>query len=66
VPLAVAQDRYRRRVRDVRHLDDLRSPSELWGDDAAPLGLGPLLEVDTSGTVDVAEVGGTCRRLLGT
>lgn len=65
VPLAVARDRYRSRVRDARHLDDLRSPSELWGDEAAPLGLGPLLDVDTSGTVDVAEVSATCRRLLG-
>ena len=65
VPLAVAQDRYRRRTTDVRHLDDLRAPAELWGEEVAPLGLGPVLEVDTSGPVDVRELAASCRVLLG-
>ena len=65
VPLAVAQDRYRRRSRDVRHLDAVRAESELWGGDVAPLGLGLVLDVDTSGPVDVRQVAGSCRILLG-
>jgi hypothetical protein len=61
----VARERYVRRVRDRRHLDELRDGSELWGEDVAPLGLGPLLEVDTSGAVDAAQVAGAVRSLLG-
>lgn len=64
VPLAVAQDRYRRRSRDGRHLDDLRAPSELWGQEVAPLGLGPVQDVDTSGAVDIGQVAASCRALL--
>jgi predicted kinase len=64
VPLATAQDRYVARTRDERHLDDRRSSSELWGDEVAPLGLGPVLDVDTSGPVDVAVVAASCRALL--
>ena len=47
-----------------RHLDGRRSSSELWGDEVAPLGLGHVLDVDTSGPVDVAEVATSCRALL--
>jgi predicted kinase len=65
VPLEVARERYVRRVRDPRHLDGLRDESELWGSEVAPLGLGPLLEVDTSGAVDVAEVAAVVRSALG-
>jgi hypothetical protein len=61
----VARERYLRRLRDRRHLDGLRDGSELWGDEVAPLGLGPLLEVDTSGAVDAAQVAGAVRSLLG-
>jgi predicted kinase len=64
VPLATAQDRYATRIRDERQLDGLRSSSELWGDEVAPLGLGHVLDVDTSGPVDVAEVAAACRTLL--
>ena len=64
MPLATAQARYAARSRDARHLDDCRSSSELWGDEVAPLGLGPVLDVDTSGPVDVAEVATSCRALL--
>ena len=65
VPLATAQDRYAARTRDERHLDGRRWSSELWGDEVAPLGLGPVLDVDTSGPVDVVEVAAACRALLG-
>lgn len=64
VPLAIAQDRYRRRTRDPRHLDDLRQPSELWGGEVPPLGLGEVLDVDTSGPVDVQQLAASCRELL--
>ncbi len=65
VPLEVARERYLRRVRDPRHLDGLRDEAELWDEEVAPLGLGPLLEVDTSGEVDVAEVAAVVRSVLG-
>jgi predicted kinase len=64
VPREIARERYLRRVRDQRHLDDLRDEAELWGEEVAPLGLGQLLEVDTSGAVDVAEVAAAVRSLL--
>lgn len=50
----VARERYRSRVRDPRHLDGARTEEELWGTPVRPLGVGPLVEVDTSGPVDVA------------
>lgn len=53
VDLGVARERYRRRVRDERHLDARRSEEELWGAEVAPLGVGPLIEVDTAEPVDV-------------
>jgi len=52
-PLAVVRARYAARERDPRHLDRLRSVGELWASDVAPLGVGPLVEVDTSAPVDV-------------
>ncbi len=54
VPLEIARRRFAARARDERHLDELREDSELWGRPVAPLGVGPLIEVDTSGPVDVA------------
>ena len=54
VPVDVARERFRNRTRDVRHLDALRDEDELWGQEVRPLGLGPLLTVDTSRPVDVA------------
>lgn len=56
VPLEVALARYRARRRDQRHLDHLRSVDELWGAPVPPLGVGPLVEVDTNGDVDAARV----------
>jgi predicted kinase len=54
VDITVARERYRRRIRDERHLDALRSEEELWGTEVAPLGVGPLIEVDTAKPVDIA------------
>jgi predicted kinase len=53
VPIEVARERYATRQRDPRHLDDLRDEDELWGHEVAPLGVGPLIEVDTTEPVDV-------------
>jgi predicted kinase len=49
----VVRERYRARRRDERHLDERRSEDELWGSEVPPLGAGPLVDVDTSGPVDV-------------
>jgi predicted kinase len=54
VGVQVARERYRRRTRDERHLDGLRTEAELWGSDVPPLGVGPLVEVDTEKAVDTA------------
>jgi predicted kinase len=61
VELAVARERFAARVRDARHLDGLRSEDELWGAEVEPLGLGPLIEVDTSAPVDVTALGRAVR-----
>ncbi|MGH3507565.1 MAG: AAA family ATPase [Nocardioidaceae bacterium] len=65
VPPSVARARYHERDRDPRHLDDQRSVSELWGRPAAPLGIGPLIEVDTSRRVDVSEIAAAIRAAAG-
>jgi predicted kinase len=51
----VARSRYLARAahRHPGHLDRDRSEDELWGRPVPPLGVGPLVEVDTSGAVDV-------------
>ena len=57
VPVEIARARYRARASTggshPAHLDLERDEAELWGDPVAPLGVGPLLEVDTTGAVDV-------------
>lgn len=55
VPVEVARSRYaaRAETRHPGHLDAARSAGELWGAPVPPLGVGPLLEVDTTGPVDV-------------
>jgi predicted kinase len=50
----VCRERFRRRRRDSRHLDDARPPEELWGQPVNPLGVGPLLEVNTEQPLDVS------------
>lgn len=64
VDVAVARERFRRRVRDGRHLDDARSEAELWGAEVAPLGVGPLLEVDSTGRVDIGALADRVRSAL--
>ena len=56
VPVAVARARYQARVADRHsgHLDEQRSEDELWGEPSKPLGVGPLITVDTSGVVDLS------------
>src|SRR5690349_503823 len=56
LPVTLAQERYHRRERDPRHLDGHRTDAELWGHEVSVLGVGPLVEVDTSGPVDIASV----------
>lgn len=62
--VALAQQRYHWRDRDPRHLDDCRTTAELWGAEIAPLGVGPLVEVDTSRPVDVASLADLVRSTL--
>lgn len=50
--IATVRARYAARTRDARHLDALRTDDELWGRPVAALGVGPLIEVDTTGEVD--------------
>jgi hypothetical protein len=62
VDRSVAEDRYRRRRGTPGHLDGLRDEHELWGAPVPPLGVGPLLEVDTTAPVDVPRL---ARRVRG-
>ena len=64
VDVTVARERYRRRVRDERHLDSLRPEEELWGKDVPPLGVGPLMEVETTRAVDAAALAQAIRIAL--
>ena len=55
-PRELALARYRERAahRHPGHLDNLRDEAELWNEELLkPLDIGPVLEVDTSGPVDV-------------
>jgi predicted kinase len=66
VPLEEARARYRARTgqRHGGHLDEARSDAELWGEPARSPGLGPVVDVDTTGPVDVAEVAARLARAL--
>jgi predicted kinase len=68
VPLDLARARYRARAghRHAGHLDDARTDQELWGEPSRPLGLGPVVVVDTSGPVDIGEVAATMTHVLAT
>jgi predicted kinase len=61
VPVAVARARYQARAggRHPGHLDTERDEAELWGQPAPSPGLGPALDVETSGPVDVAGLAAT-------
>ena len=56
VPKEVARARYCRRAatRHEGHLDLLRTEEELWGGPSLPLGVGPVVQVDTTRAVDLA------------
>ena len=60
----VARRRYGARRRDERHLDDQRTERELWGQPVLPLGVGPLVVVDTGQPVDAAEIAAKVRAAL--
>lgn len=66
IPLEVAQERYRNRLRDERHLDQARTEEELWGSEVAPLGVGSLVEVTTTNPVDSAQLATQVRSILST
>ena len=62
-PRELALTRYRARSaeRHPGHLDTQRTDEELWSDELlGPLGVGPLIEVDTSGEVDIDSL---CRQV---
>lgn len=63
VALDVARSRFRERIRDERHLDAQRTDAELWGTPVAPLGVGPLVDVDTSCLVDIEALVAQIRRV---
>ncbi len=57
VPSDVARARFEARTRHPGHCDAERAPEVAqWVEQSAPLGLGPVLEVDTTTAVDVAAV----------
>ena len=64
VSVDLARERYRSRLRDPRHLDGLRTESELWGEPVGPLGVGPLVDVDTTSAVDVPALASRIRDAL--
>ena len=66
VPLDVARTRYRDRAagRHGGHLDADRTDAELWGEPVRPLGLGPVIKVDTSGPVDIPQLAAALSRIL--
>lgn len=64
VDVDIARQRYRQRVRDERHLDRARTEDELWEDDVPPLGVGPLIELDTARAVDAAALAAAIRAAL--
>ncbi|HUJ34434.1 MAG TPA: AAA family ATPase [Solirubrobacteraceae bacterium] len=67
-PREVAEARYRARsgTRHAGHLDDERPLEELWNEHhLKPLGLGPLVEIDTSGPVEVGPLAQRLRAMAG-
>ena len=66
VPLDVARTRYYTRAthRHPGHLDLQRDETELWGEPVRPLGVGPLVEVDTTEPLDIPAVAADIRRAL--
>jgi predicted kinase len=67
VPVELARSRYYARAagRHEGHLDLERDEAELWGEPVRPLGAGPLVEVDTTGPLDVLAIAAEVRRAAG-
>jgi hypothetical protein len=66
-PKAVAQARYRARssTRHGGHLDLDRQPEELWNEqNSTPLGVAPVIVVDTNAPIDVADLAVRIQRLV--
>jgi predicted kinase len=66
-PKQVAQARYRTRsgTRHRGHLDLERQPDELWNEqNSTPLGIAPVIVVDTNVPVDVADIAARIHRLV--
>jgi hypothetical protein len=58
LPVELAQSRYYARAahRQPDHLDLQRDKAELWGEPVLPLGVGPVVEVDTTVSPDLSAV----------
>ncbi|MEV6872131.1 AAA family ATPase [Amycolatopsis sp. NPDC051128] len=67
VPVELARSRYYARAanRHTAHLDLERDEAELWGEPVPPLGVGPLVEVDTSGPTDIPAIAADILRAAG-
>ena len=67
VDVELARSRYyaRAALRHDGHLDLQRTEQELWGQPSQALGVGPVVEVDTSGPVDVVRLGRDVRAAAG-
>lgn len=67
VPVKVARARYRARAADrhAGHLDLERDEAELWGEPVRPLGVGSVVEVDTTEPLDVPAIAAEVRRAAG-
>lgn len=62
----IAKARYQARAgnRHGGHLDTARDDQELWGEPSLPPGVGPVVEADTSGPVDIARLAATLTQAL--
>jgi predicted kinase len=58
VRVDIARSRYYARAagRHAGHLDLARDEADLWGEPVRPLGVGPVVEVDTTGWPDIPAV----------
>ena len=61
----VVRARFAARHRGPGHLDERRTDDELWAEPVEPLGVGPLVDVDTNGPVDVQAVARRIRFVSG-
>jgi predicted kinase len=64
--LAKARYLSRAATRHPGHLDTARTDQELWGEPSRPPGLGPVIDVDTSGPVDITRLATDLDRTLST